>query len=83
MPRIRENWEKYLKKDLTEYIHGRMKAEGVRQEDLAEEMNLSQARLSQKIKNSDFKVSELTIIFRRLHTPNEKVLQLLGLERNR
>lgn len=78
MPRVSLNKDKYLLDDLCGYIRQQLKTQRIRQQELAQELGITQPALSIKLDKGTFYWREILVIFRVLETPSEKRLQLLG-----
>lgn len=91
MPRVALSLEQKKRnkvKDLTAWIDGRMHGKGLKQEELAKELNISQVALSNRLnpktyeknKRADpFKYGDLLIIFKVLEATLEEKERLLTL----
>lgn len=53
MPRIRQLADKYAMKDLGSHIKGRIEASGRTQQEIGEELNLSQQSVSRLLRNPE------------------------------
>lgn len=66
--------ETYTKRnDLKRYIAGKMRSEGFRQQDMAEELSITQGAFSQRLRKAQFDYSELVTMFRKLHSTEEEI----------
>lgn len=79
MPRVSIKKKDYKKTDLTKYIVGEMRVQGVSQCVLAEKLGITQPTLCYKIKNSVFSYGDLLEIFDLLNTTDEQKVKLLTL----
>lgn len=74
MPRLNDTYTK--RNDLKRYILGKMRSEGFRQQDMAEELNITQGAFSQRLRKAQFDYSELVKMFRKLHSSAEEITRL-------
>ena len=91
MPRVALSAEQkkvYKVKDLAGWIYGKMHSKGLKQEDLAKELHITQSAFSarlnpktyEKNKRADpFKYGELLILFKILEATDEEILRLMRL----
>lgn len=88
MPRVSINRKQYKIKDLAGWIEGRMHSKGLKQEDVARELGISQSSLSarlnpktyEKNKRADpFKYGDLLVLFKLLEVTQEEKEQLMTL----
>lgn len=79
MPRVSINKNKYLQKDLQEWIIGRMYTLGKNQEYMGERLNLTQQTFGYRLRNSSFTNTQLPIIFKELEATDEEILRLMKL----
>ncbi len=86
VPRVTVKKREYKLKDLKAWIHGQMRAHGLRQEDVARKLRISQQAFSKRIKaNSGGKEKEtdpfsywdLMLLFELFETTDEEKLRLL------
>lgn len=59
MPRIRQNYDKYFRKDLGRHIGGRIKDCGMTQGDLADELGVSQQTISRWVNTGNLTIEQL------------------------
>ena len=71
MPRLNDTYTK--RNDLKRYILGKMRSEGFRQQDMAEELNITQGAFSQRLSKAQFDFSELVTMFRKLHSTEDEI----------
>lgn len=79
MPRVAINKNKYLQKDLKEWMIGRMKSLGKNQEYMGEKLNITQPTFGYRLRNSTFTNAQLPIIFKELEATDEEILRLMKL----
>lgn len=79
MPRVTINKNKYLQKDLREFITGRMKSLGKNQAYMGEKLNISQPTFGYRLRKSTFTNAQLPIIFKELEATDEEILRLMKL----
>ncbi len=79
MPRVAINKKKYMLKDLSEWITGRMKTLGLTQSDVGELLGITQQAFCQKVAQCNFKYSELLPLLKRLQATDEEILRLMKL----
>jgi hypothetical protein len=80
MPRIASRKMDYKKKDLCNFINGRMRMNGIMQEDMAERLGLSsQQSFSYKISHAAFRYEDLLRIFDILELTDDERLKLMKL----
>lgn len=79
MPRVAINKNKYLQRDLREWIKGRMDTLGKNQAYMGEKLNLSQQTFGYRLRNSIFTNAQLPIIFKELEATDEEILRLMKL----
>lgn len=79
MPRVSIKKKDYKKTDLTKYIVGEMRVQGVTQRDLAERLGLTQPAIIYKFNNNSFSYGDLLEIFDLLNTTDEQKVKLLTL----
>lgn len=77
MPRIKQNRLQYMKKDFYKNISGDMKVKRVRQQEIADELGMSQQSFSDKLKKGNFKYTELVFIFHKLEKSDNEILELM------
>ncbi|MBD5529726.1 MAG: hypothetical protein HDR02_15185 [Lachnospiraceae bacterium] len=81
MPRVAINKKTYMLRDLAEWIEGRMSTKGLRQEDVAQWININQQSMSRRLKQARegkdaFKVGELFTLLKNLDATDEEILRL-------
>ena len=79
MPRVRLNRKKYMVKDLSEFIIGRMRTLGLTQAQMGKEINISQQAFGHRLQNSLFSYEELLVLFKKLNATDEEILRLMKL----
>lgn len=79
MPRVSINKNKYLQKDLREWMIGRMHTLGKNQEYMGEKLNITQPTFGYRLRNSTFTNAHLPIIFKELEATDEEILRLMKL----
>lgn len=77
MPRGYLKEKEYRKSDIRAYISELMRSQKIRQHHIADALNLTQGRVSQKLDACDFDVDELLTIFKLLDADPDKVGKLL------
>ena len=68
--------KEYRLTDISEYIRKRMRLTHTTQKDLATALGKSQSRISIQLKNGDFTIEELLIIFKMVEADADKVGRL-------
>lgn len=82
MPRVAINRKIYMLRDIAEWIEGRMSTKGLRQEDVAQWININQQSMSRRLKQAKegkenaFSVGELITLFKKLDATDEEILRL-------
>lgn len=76
MPRLNDIYTK--RNDLRRYISGKMRSEDIRQQDMAEELGITQGAFSQKLRKGQFDYSDLVRMFSKLHSTNEEIQRLFS-----
>lgn len=82
MPRVAINRKIYMLRDIAEWIEGRMSTKGLRQEDVAQWININQQSMSRRLKQAKegkenaFSVGELITLFKNLDATDEEILRL-------
>jgi predicted transcriptional regulator len=74
MPRLNDIYTK--RNDLRRYISGKMRSEDIRQQDMAEELGITQGAFSQKLSKGQFDYADLVRIFSRLRSTDEEIMRL-------
>lgn len=86
MPRVTIKKREYKLKDLKAWIYGQMRAQGLKQKDVAQKLGISQQVLSTRLKtkkggkagrSDPFSFSDLVILFELLGASDEEILRLL------
>ena len=85
MPRVKINQKKYMIRDLSSWIVGRMHAKGLRQEDVAKWIGINQQSFSRRLRMSrdgvdEFSFGELVILFKNLDATDEDILRLIKMK---
>lgn len=89
MPRVAVNKKKYKLEDLQNWITGQIHAQGLKQSQVAHELGISQQALSERLKppknkrkgKDSFSYGDLLTLFKLFDTPEEKVAELMQLDR--
>ena len=79
MPRVRLNRKKYMVKDLSEFIVGRMRTLGFTQAQMGKEINISQQAFSNRLAKGLFSYGELLTLFKKMNATDEEILRLMKL----
>lgn len=79
IPRVQLNRKKYMMKDLSEFITGRMKTQKLTQAQMGQEINLSQPAFNNRLKKGFFSYPELLTILKVLNATDEEILRLMKL----
>lgn len=77
MPRIKELKPQYMENDLGGRIVGLMYRQGIKQEEIARELNISQPAMSYKLRNNSFSYKDLVQIFSILDLPDSEIIGLM------
>lgn len=83
MPRVNELKHKYKVKELSELIESYRTKRGLKQDELAEMVGMSQQNYSRKIKANSYKAEDLILIFDALNMPEEAILEGMMLRREK
>ena len=67
-----------LNKELSAWIYGQMKVEGISQEKMADVIGIKQPSLNRKLKRGNFTFQDLTAIFSELKPDAETLQKLMG-----
>lgn len=89
MPRVAVNKKKYKLADLQKWIKGQIRAQGLKQRQVAKELGISQQALSERLKppedkNKDkdpFSYGDMLTLFKLFDTSTEKMAELMQLDR--
>ena len=79
MPRVRLNRKKYMVKDLSEFIAGRMRTLGFTQAQMGKEINISQQAFSNRLEKGLVSYGELLTLFKKMNATDEEILRLMKL----
>ena len=79
MPRVRLNRKKYMVRDLSEFIAGRMRTLGFTQAQMGKEINISQPAFGNRLEKGLFSYGELITLFKKLNATDEEILRLMKL----
>lgn len=77
MPRIKAKKRDYALADFSKWLYGEMKVGGIKQFQIAEWFGISPQAISQKIRNGNFTLKELLILFEKMDVPEETIGKLL------
>lgn len=84
MPRVQIKKMDYKKKDLKTWITGQIHTHGLKQEDVARELGITQQALSSRLKpqkkgkeSDPFRYGDLLVLFKLFDTTDEEKLHLL------
>lgn len=78
MPRIRQLRDKYARQDLGSHIAGRLKAHGMNQKMLGEELGVSQQTVSRWITTGNVTVEQLQQITKRVELDSAIVMRAIN-----
>lgn len=78
MPRVYLSENERLSERLSAWVYGQMKVKKIPQRIMAEEMEISQPALAQKLKNRSFTYSDFLTIVRVLEPETADIERLLG-----
>ena len=79
MPRVQLYKQKYMLQDLSDWITGRMRVMKKSQAYMGELLGISQVAFGQKVKQSNFKYSEMLAILKELQATDEEILKFMRL----
>lgn len=79
MPRVPIYKKKYLQTDLTEWMIGRMHTLGLTYRDMAELLDISITAFGKRVKEGNFRNTQLYEIFKKLEATDEEILKLMKL----
>lgn len=77
MPRIHQKKREYLLTDFRKWLIGELKVRGIKQSEVAKWYGITQQSVSRKIKDGDFNVPELIVLFDELGTEPEQIGKLM------
>lgn len=77
MPRVAIKKKDYRIIDFRKWLAGEMAVNGIKQKDIAEWFGISQPAVSQKIREGNFTLKELLIVFEQFKVPEEQIGKLL------
>lgn len=78
MPRVYLSENERLSERLSAWVYGQMKVKKIPQRIMAEEMEISQPALAQKLKNRSFTYSDFLTFVRVLEPDTKELERLLG-----
>jgi len=78
MPRVYLSENERLSERLSAWVYGQMKVKKIPQRIMAEEMEISQPALAQKLKNRSFTYSDFLTFVRVLEPDDKELSRLLG-----
>lgn len=79
MPRVTIKKKDYMISDLSQWIAGRMYVKGLRQQDMAEMIGITQSAFCQRMKKGLFTYGEMLSIFKKLEAMDEDILRIMKL----
>lgn len=79
MPRVQLYKQKYMLQDLSDWITGRMRVMKKSQAYMGELLGISQVAFGQKVRQSNFKYSEMLAILKELQATDEEILKFMRL----
>lgn len=79
MPRVTIKKKEYMISDLSQWIAGRMYTKGLRQQDMAETIGITQSAFCQRLKKGLFTYGEMLSIFKKLEATDEEILRIMRL----
>ena len=79
MPRVQLYKQKYMLQDLSNWIIGRMRIMKKSQAYMGGLLGISQVAFGQKVRESNFKYSELLTVLKELQATDEEILKLMRL----
>lgn len=77
MPRVAIKKKDYMASDMAKWLVGKMYENGLRQQDLAKMIGISQPAFSVRLKNGEFSYRELITLFENLKVTDEEVLKIM------
>ena len=78
MPKVYLSEQEKLNSRLTAWVYGELKVNGISQQELAEELGISQQLLSYRLKNKLISFSDFTCFVRVFKPDAEEVMRLVG-----
>ena len=79
MPRVQLYKQKYMLQDLSNWIIGRMRIMKKSQAYMGGLLGISQVAFGQKVRDSNFKYSELLTVLKELQATDEEILKFMRL----
>jgi predicted XRE-type DNA-binding protein len=79
MPRVKNKSKQidYKINDTKAYLIGALKQNKIKQASIAEELGITQQGFSYRLREGTLTQKDLLVIFRRLETPDEKIVSLM------
>lgn len=77
MPRVLIKKQDYMATDLSKWIVGKMYEKGLRQEDLAKLINISQPAFSARLKSGSFTYRQLLTLLKELNATDGEILKIM------
>ena len=79
MPRVQLYKQKYMVEDFSNWIIGRMRIMKKSQAYMGELLGISQAGFGQKVRQANFKYSEMLTVLKELQATDEEILKFMRL----
>lgn len=79
MPRVHILQKKYMLKDLSDWITGKMRIQKKSQAYMGELLGISQVAYGQRLRTGNFEFSQLIEIFKELQASDEEIIKLMKL----
>lgn len=77
MPRIKQYEEKYMKKDMANYIDMKMHEHRISQAEMGELLGISQPAFNNRLKKCLFTYTDLIRMFKRLESTDDEINKLM------
>lgn len=78
MPKVFFSENQRLCNRLASWVYGEMKSQGIKQQEMAEAMGISQQAFSMKLKKHNFTFADFLVIVRVLNPDEKEITRLLG-----